>query len=73
MHFNGQQTVTIAGDTATGENYTVAHHLTIDGDQRQAMVAFLRYRDGFTKVDGTWLFVARNLIVDWTETRLSSA
>jgi hypothetical protein len=24
------------------------------------------------KQDGTWLFAERNLMVDWTETRLSS-
>lgn len=73
MHFNGQQTVTLAGNTATGESYTIAHHLTTDGDQRQVMVAYLRYHDSFTKVDGTWLFAARDLIVDWTETRPSPA
>jgi len=35
------------------------------------MVAALRYLDTFTKVDGTWLFAERQLILDWSETRPS--
>ncbi len=32
MHFNGQQTVKLDGDRATGESYTIAHHIfTEDG------------------------------------------
>src|SRR5579871_5727882 len=35
MHFVGQSTiVTLQGDRATGEAYTLAHHLTIDGATR---------------------------------------
>jgi ketosteroid isomerase-like protein len=71
MHFNGQSTITLDGDRATGESYCIAHHLfTADGD-RQLMVAWLRYRDTFVKLDGAWLFAERNLYVDWTETRRS--
>src|SRR5713101_4476904 len=29
-HFNGQSTVTLAGDRATGESYTIAHHVYIE-------------------------------------------
>src|SRR5476651_1401289 len=32
-HFNGQSTVTVAGDRATGESYTIAHHLYTDGGE----------------------------------------
>jgi ketosteroid isomerase-like protein len=71
MHFNGQSTITLNGDRATGESYCIAHHLfTADGD-RQLMVAWLRYGDTFVKPDGAWLFAERNLYVDWTETRRS--
>src|SRR5579863_3063572 len=34
MHFNGQSTVTLDGDAATGESYCIAHHLSIRGDER---------------------------------------
>jgi SnoaL-like protein len=68
-HFNGQSTVILDGDRATGESYTIAHHVFSDEDGRKIMVASLRYIDTFAKVDGRWYFAERNLIVDWTETR----
>jgi ketosteroid isomerase-like protein len=68
-HFNGQSTVTLAGDRATGESYTIAHHLYSDDGQRKIMVASLRYLDEFTKIDGRWFFAERKLILDWSETR----
>ena len=39
-HFNGQSTVTIDGDRATGESYTIAHHLFAeDGTARSCRLA----------------------------------
>jgi hypothetical protein len=73
-HFNGQSTVQVAGDQATGETYCIAHHLTVNEDgQRRLMVASLRYLDSFVKRDGVWLFAERKLLVDWTDTRPSAA
>ncbi len=71
MHFNGQQTVTIDGDRASGESYTIAHHLSGDDEGQQVMVAYLRYLDTFVKVEGAWRFAERRLILDWSETRPS--
>ncbi|MGO9976430.1 MAG: nuclear transport factor 2 family protein [Solirubrobacteraceae bacterium] len=71
MHFNGQSTIALDGDQATGESYCIAHHLFTDNGERKLMVAWLRYADAFVKVDGDWLFDERNLYVDWTETRPS--
>jgi SnoaL-like domain len=71
MHFNGQSTITLDDDRATGESYCIAHHLFTDNGDRKLMVAWLRYGDTFVKVDGAWLFAERNLYVDWTETRPS--
>jgi ketosteroid isomerase-like protein len=70
-HFNGQSTVALDGDRATGESYCLAHHLYAEGGERRLMVASLRYRDTFVKRDGAWLFAERKLYVDWTETRTS--
>ena len=70
-HFNGQSTITLEGDRATGESYCLAHHLFTEGDERKLMVASLRYHDTFVKRDGAWLFAERKLYVDWTETRTS--
>lgn len=73
MHFVGQSTIlTLTGDRATGEAYTLAHHLTIDGDKRRLMIAALRYSDTFAKADGAWLFAERLLSVDWLEERALS-
>ena len=71
MHFNGQSTIALDGDRATGESYCIAHHLFTDVGERKLMVAWLRYGDTFVKVDGAWRFAERNLYVDWTETRPS--
>ena len=72
QHFNGQSTITLDGDRATGESYCIAHHLSITGDERRLMLAYLRYNDTFAKANGTWLFAKRNLYVDWIETRPSA-
>ena len=70
MHFIGQNTVlSLTGDRATGQNYTLAHHLTVDGKKRSLMIAALRYADAFVKKDGAWLFSERLLYVDWIEQR----
>ena len=68
-HFNGQSTVTIDGNRATGESYTIAHHLFTEDGKRKIMIASLRYLDTFTKIDQSWYFAERNLILDWSETR----
>ena len=38
-HFNGQSTVSIDGDRATGESYTIAHHLFSEAGERKIMIA----------------------------------
>jgi hypothetical protein len=71
-HFNGQSTVVLDGERATGESYTIAHHLSTTDGERKIMIASLRYLDTFVKIDGAWLFAERNLILDWSETRPST-
>jgi hypothetical protein len=69
-HFVGQSTIfTLEEDRATGEAYTLAHHVTVDGAKRHLMLASLRYLDTFVKTDGVWLFAERLLYVDWQEHR----
>ena len=73
MHFVGQSTIlALTGDRATGEAYTLAHHLTIEGEKRQLLIAALRYYDTLVKMDGEWLFAERLLYVDWIEERVLS-
>jgi len=72
-HFLGQSTIfTLAADRATGEAYCLAHHVTVDNEQRRLMIASLRYLDTFVKSDGDWLFAERLLYVDCLEERALS-
>ena len=68
-HFVGQCTITLEGESATGETYCIAHHILANDGKRSIFIASLRYYDVFAKVDGKWLFGERKLIVDWTDTR----
>jgi hypothetical protein len=73
MHFVGQTSIlTLANDRGTGETYCMPHHLTVDGNKRQLMIAALRYNDTFVKQDGAWLFAERKLYVDWIEESILS-
>jgi SnoaL-like domain len=72
-HFNGQSTVALDGNLATGESYTIAHHVFAEASIRKIMIASLRYLDAFAKIDGRWFFAERRLIVDWSETRTLSS
>ena len=72
-HFNGQSTVRLDGERATGESYTIAHHLYTENGSRKIMIASLRYLDAFTKIEGAWYFAERKLILDWSETRTITA
>jgi hypothetical protein len=72
-HFLGQSTIfTLTEDSATGEAYCLAHHVTLEGGKRRLMLASLRYLDTFVKTDGSWLFAERRLYVDWMEERALS-
>jgi len=69
MHFNGQNSVTIDGDQATGLAYCMAHHLTLEDGNQKWMIAAIRYLDNYHKTEGKWLFSKRKLMVDWIENR----
>jgi SnoaL-like domain len=69
MHFNGQSTVVLDGNTATGDSYTIAHHVYTENDIRLMMVAWLHYVDRFTKIDQGWYIAEREIILVWSETR----
>jgi hypothetical protein len=69
MHFNGQSTVVIDGDRATGKLYCIAHHVKVSEGKRSLFLAYIRYLDTFAKSNENWLFAERKLMVAWTETR----
>jgi hypothetical protein len=47
--------------------------LDVIGDLAGGQAQHLRYLDEFVKQDGQWLFAERRLMVDWTDTRPSTA
>ena len=72
-HLVGQQQADIQGDTATGETYCLAHHLTVpdDGSPATDFIMLIRYQDQFVRLDEGWRFAVRELHIDWTENRLA--
>ena len=66
-HLVQGQTVTIEGDTASGETLCTAEHLLNDTDM--ILVWSIRYRDQWRRDYGIWRFVRRSLLVEWEETR----
>ena len=44
QHFNGQSTISLDGDRATGESYCIAHHRFTEDGECKLMLAHLRYR-----------------------------
>jgi hypothetical protein len=69
QHRVHNQTVTITGDTARGETYCVADHLSKENGKTKILVWNLRYQDTWRREEGRWLFASRALVIDWTETR----
>ncbi|SOZ40078.1 nuclear transport factor 2 family protein [Cupriavidus neocaledonicus] len=67
QHHVHQQTVALAGDTATAETYCVANHLYEQDGVRRKLDWGIRYQDRFERSQGRWRFAARELVVDWTQ------
>lgn len=71
-HLLGQSTHEIDGDTATGETYCVAHHLTPDRHGGTNYVMYIRYDDTYRRDDGEWRIATRRVNVDWTDQRAAN-
>jgi ketosteroid isomerase-like protein len=70
MHFNGQTITRVDGTRASAVTACLVHELKVDGTARSLTVAAIRYLDSFVKIDDKWLIRQRQVVVDWTETRL---
>lgn len=65
-HMNGQQTVDIHGDTATGTAYCLVV-LVGEENGRQTMTTHgVRYCDEYARQNGTWLISKRTSHFEWT-------
>jgi hypothetical protein len=70
-HLNGQNTVKLDGNSATGECYCMSHHLWTEDGKRILMIMSIRYYDTYVRLDGSWYFAERKLIIDWVDKRNS--
>lgn len=70
-YLNGQSTVTLDGDSATGETYCLAHHLLTEDGERVLLVMAIRYLDRFRRTPEGWRIAQRDLVFDWTDRRPS--
>ena len=70
-YLNGQSTVTVTGDVATGESYCLAHHLLSEDGQRVLLTMAIRYLDRFERTAAGWRIARRDLVFDWTDRRPS--
>ena len=73
VHFNGQSSVQLHDNRASGVSYCLAHHISHRERKCSLMIASIRYLDTFVKQDGALYFAERKLLVDWMETRQLSA
>jgi SnoaL-like protein len=72
FHFNGQATIKIYGDSATGIVYCLAHHILMENGKRMLLVMGIHYYDTYTFQNNEWLFADRKLIIDWRDKRAST-
>lgn len=69
-HVVHNQSVIIDRDTAQGETYSTASHVTNNANGNPEILVWeLRYQDQFRVQEGKWCISQRELIVDWVETR----
>jgi hypothetical protein len=69
QHRVHNQVVSIDGDHASGETYSVAEHLSVAEGRRTLLTWAIRYQDRWRREQGQWRFASRTLLLDWTETR----
>lgn len=58
-HMNGQQVITVTGDTATDVHYCIATLVSPEDGKDFMTVNYIRYIDTLVKVDGKWLIKNR--------------
>ncbi|MBQ3426794.1 MAG: nuclear transport factor 2 family protein [Clostridia bacterium] len=71
FHINGQQTVKIDGDTATGTAYCQVVLIGKNEEGKNVMTTQgVRYTDTYKKVNGEWLIASRASNFVWTDTKV---
>jgi len=66
-HFNGQQSVTIDGDKATGISYCMVTLIGTQNGKRIRTTMGVHYEDDFVRDNGHWLIAKRKSVFDWQD------
>jgi len=66
MHFMGNLTIDLEGDSAETELYVISHSVDGSGETDRLFVRGIRYLDRLERRDGQWLIVDRYHTLDWT-------
>jgi SnoaL-like protein len=67
VHQMTNHLVEVDGDTATGEVLCTARHLSVDPDDKDAVVVVIRYVDEYERRDGRWCIRDRQIRFLWSE------
>jgi len=68
-HFNGQQTLTINGDSATGTAYCLVTLIGNEEDKKMQTTIGAVYQDEFVRENNRWLIAKRTGNFNWQEKR----
>jgi hypothetical protein len=66
FHLVSNHTVSLDGDTATGEAYCEAHHTQVIGGVHVCHVMTIRYDDDYRRTAAGWRFAGREVNILWT-------
>ncbi len=66
-HFNGQQTVTLDGDKASGVSYCLVTLIGEEGGKTLKTTIGIRYQDEYVRQNNRWLISRRISHFDWEE------
>lgn len=68
-HFNGQQTVTIKGDKASGVSYCMVTLIGVESSKKMKISIGVYYHDEYVRENNRWLIAKRRSVFDWEERR----
>ncbi|SDH41022.1 nuclear transport factor 2 family protein [Chitinophaga filiformis] len=68
-HLNGQQQVTINGDSATGTSYCQVTLIGMENGKKMKTTIGVTYQDDFIRENNRWLIAKRIGNFDWQEKR----
>lgn len=68
-HFNGQQTVTVSGDKASGVSYCMVTLIGVEGGKKMKTSIGVYYQDEYVRENGRWLIAKRRSVFDWEDKR----